>query len=338
MFGVVRNVSRVCNHVQLLFRSPSIGAPLVDVEGKTNQGSHHVGARHVISGQATVHVDSPDKIAQSIDPVGSAWVVPDGEVLFAFAHVDLREETYHGCVTCGKRGVAHGTVAHHSKEALMPLIRQEEIYPVAETPWAQAIEAVATAAIAKDDIVILDGVTGVIPKASPAKADDNVVGQLFVAAGKAAAAGDKLYLLPYRIVSGVDTSAGAVGDPVYLSAATAGAITLTEPTGADEIPVIVGVVLSVDASGVVRLDPGKEVRGLMKIGTVVIPSGASAPASDPTLGPNFAGGTVIATFATNPTANVSVFAAMNGNDVDIRTSGNVGADTTVNFVVYSQGL
>ena len=107
----------------------------------------------------------------------------------------------------------------------MPLIRQEEIYPVAETPWAQAIEAVATAAIAKDDIVILEGVTGVIPKASPADADNNVVGQLFVAAGKAAAAGDKLYLLPYRIVTGFDSSSAAVGDPIYLSAATAGAIT-----------------------------------------------------------------------------------------------------------------
>ncbi len=219
----------------------------------------------------------------------------------------------------------------------MPLIRQEEIYPVADTPWAQAIEAVATAAIAKNDIVILDGVTGVIPKASPADADNNVVGQLFVAAGKAAAAGDKLYLLPYRVVSDVATT-GAVGDPVYLST-TAGAFTQTKPTGADDIPVIVGVVLKVDGTaGVVRLDPGKTVRGLMKIGTVVIPSGAAAPAADPTLGANFAGGTVIATFATNPTANVSVFAAMNGNDVDIRTSGNVGADTTVNFVVYSQGL
>ena len=227
----------------------------------------------------------------------------------------------------------------------MPLIRQEEIYPVADTPWAQAIEAVATAAIAKNDIVILDGVTGVIPKASPADADNNVVGQLFVAAGKAAAAGDKLYLLPYRIVSGVDTSAGAVGDPVYLSVATAGAITLTKPTGADEIPVVVGVVLSVDASGVVRLDPGKEVRGLMKVGSLQI-SGTNASGTV-ALGANFGNGLAVATINTLSASSASTFvktAVVAGSgtltltlDAAPGTSG--GTQTTdVTYVVYSQGL
>ena len=224
----------------------------------------------------------------------------------------------------------------------MPLIRQEEIYPVADTPWAQAIEAVATAAIAKNDIVILDGVTGVIPKASPADADNNVVGQLFVAAGKAAAAGDKLYLLPYRIVSGVDTSAGAVGDPVYLSVATAGAITLTKPTGDDDIPVVVGVVLSVDASGVVRLDPGKEVRGLMKVGTANVASGDSSITV--ALGTNFAGGSAVATLkeATGSAILYVKFASIHNSTGVLTITFNAapgGSDTAkVTFVAYSQGL
>ena len=224
----------------------------------------------------------------------------------------------------------------------MPLIRQEEIYPVAETPWAQAIEAVATAAIAKDDIVILDGVTGVIPKASPAKADDNVVGQLFVAAGKAAAAGDKLYLLPYRIVSGVATT-GAVGDPVYLSAATAGAFTQTEPTGADEIPVIVGVVLSVDGTdGVVRLEPGKEVRGLKKVGSLQISGGDAS--GTVALGDNFADGLAVATINALSASSASTFvktaAVANTGTLTLTLDAAPGSGQTtdVTYVVYSAAL
>ncbi len=135
----------------------------------------------------------------------------------------------------------------------MPLIRQEEIYPVADTPWAQAIEAVATAAIVKNDIVIVDGVTGIIPKASPASSAtlSESGGQLYVAAGKAAA-GDKLYLLPSRSVSGVNTSGGNVGEPVYLS--TGGDFALSP--GVE--PRIVGTILAADATaGKVLLAPGR---------------------------------------------------------------------------------
>lgn len=226
----------------------------------------------------------------------------------------------------------------------MPLIRQEEIYPVAETPWAQAIEAVATAAIAKDDIVILDGVTGVIPKASPADADNNVVGQLFVAAGKAAAAGDKLYLLPYRIVTGFDSSSAAVGDPIYLSAATAGAITLTKPTGADDIPVVVGVVLSAATDGVVRLDPGKAPRGLVKVGTAQIagasPGGDSVTVS---LGSNFADGLAVASISalSGSAATAAVYASIDSNgDLTLASDTAPGAGQTadVTYVAYSSAL
>ena len=221
----------------------------------------------------------------------------------------------------------------------MPLIRQEEIYPVADTPWAQAIEAVATAAIAKNDIVILDGVTGVIPKASPADADNNVAGQLFVAAGKAAAAGDKLYLLPYRIVSDVATT-GAVGDPVYLSVATAGAFTQTKPTGVDDIPVVVGVVLKVDGTtGVVRLDPGKEVRGLVKVGTINVAN--SATSATAALGANFGDGRAVATMAATATNNVTVRSAAiaSNGTLTVTLSGDPGSGgVDVTFVAYSAGL
>ena len=221
----------------------------------------------------------------------------------------------------------------------MPLIRQEEIYAVGDTPWAQAIEAVATAAIAKNDIVIIDGVSGIIPKVSPADADNNVVGQLYVAAGKAAAAGDKLYILPYRVVSGVNTAAGAAGDPVYLDAATAGAITLTKPIGVDDTPVVVGVVLSADASGVVRLDPGKGVRGLSKVGTINIASGGTSNTA--ALGANFGDGRAVATMAATATNNVTVRSAAiaSNGTLTVTLSGDPGAGgVDVTYVAYSAGI
>ena len=135
----------------------------------------------------------------------------------------------------------------------MPLIRQEEIYPVAVTPFAQAIEMVATAAIAVNDIIVVDNVVGSVPKASPATSATvaGSGGMLMVAQGQASA-GDKVLAVPYRVVTSVNTSGSAVGSPVYLS--TGGDFSLT--VGVE--PRIVGVVLAVDATdGKVILNPSQ---------------------------------------------------------------------------------
>ena len=135
----------------------------------------------------------------------------------------------------------------------MPLIRQEEIYPVAVTPFAQAIEMVATAAIALNDIIVVDNVVGSLPKASPATSATvaGSGGMLMVAQGQASA-GDKVLAVPYRVVTSVNTSGSAVGNPVYLS--TGGDFSLNP--GVE--PRIVGVVLAVDATaGKVILNPSQ---------------------------------------------------------------------------------
>jgi hypothetical protein len=142
----------------------------------------------------------------------------------------------------------------------VPLIRQEEVYPAANVPYAQAIEMVATAAVALNDIVVVDGVNGSIPKASPATAATAAGsdGQLFVALG-AAALGAKFRAIPWRVVVGTSTTAvntggSTIGNPVYLS--TGGDWSLT--AGAE--PRIVGVVLTVDSSlGKILLNPGQYV-------------------------------------------------------------------------------
>ena len=135
----------------------------------------------------------------------------------------------------------------------MPLIRQEEIYPVAVTPFAQAIEMVATAAIALNDIVVVDNVVGSVPKASPATSATvaGSGGMLMVAQGQESAGG-RFLAVPYRVVTSVNTAGSAVGNPVYLS--TGGDFALTP--GVE--PRIVGLVLAVDATdGKVILNPSQ---------------------------------------------------------------------------------
>ena len=135
----------------------------------------------------------------------------------------------------------------------MPLIRQEDIYPVAVTPFAQAITMVATAAVALNDIVVVDNVVGAVPKASPASSATvgESGGMLFVAQGQATA-GEKFLAVPYRVVTSVNTAGSAIGRPVYLS--TGGDFSLS--VGVE--PRIVEVVLAVDATaGKILLNPGQ---------------------------------------------------------------------------------
>ncbi len=136
----------------------------------------------------------------------------------------------------------------------MALIQQREVYPAAVTPWASAMEMVATAAIAQYDVVIVDGASGAIPKASPASsaAPETSSTLLYVAAGRASAAGDKFFAVPWQVIQKVDTSAGSIGDPVYLG--TGGDWSLS--AGAEGR--VIGAVLASSATvGKVLLAPGQ---------------------------------------------------------------------------------
>jgi hypothetical protein len=67
-------------------------------------------------------------------------------------------------------------------------------------------------------------------------------------------------------LTGLNTNGGSVGDPVYLSAATAGSWTLTAPTGADQIVQIVGRIKVKSATvGIIAFNTVKA--DLVKIGT-----------------------------------------------------------------------
>lgn len=79
------------------------------------------------------------------------------------------------------------------------------------------------------------------------------------------------------VVTGIDTSGGSVGDPLYLSA-TAGEFTPTAPTGADQMVQRVGVIVTSHAStGSALFFPGTPI--VVKRGSSSVQPGSIVPAA-----------------------------------------------------------
>ena len=141
-------------------------------------------------------------------------------------------------------------------------IKQRQVLPGVDKALAQATKVYVAEACAANDILVATGTqNGFL---SVVKADANDItkcrGPFFVA-DFAAAVGDYVAVgLPWKLVTGVNTSAAAqVGDPVYLG--TAGAVTLgVLPTGSAALKRVlpVGRVVTVHAStGAYLLEPQK---------------------------------------------------------------------------------
>jgi len=59
------------------------------------------------------------------------------------------------------------------------------------------------------------------------------------------------------LLAGIDTSAGSLGDPVYLSDGTAGGYTLTKPTGTDKVQIVGRIAEAHASTGAIQFDlPG----------------------------------------------------------------------------------
>jgi len=223
----------------------------------------------------------------------------------------------------------------------MPLIRQEEIYPAAQYPWAQAVQMVANGAVSRNDLVAVNAVaaTGsVIPKAIAA--DSTVVlrraGVIMVATG-AAADGESFLAVPWVVLTNVDTSSGTAGAPVYLS--TGGDFTKTKPTAAGAVVVPVGSIMVVGSGttdGTVMLNPGAAMStGLVKGGQFTVASGSAT--GTVAIGSDFGGGIAVATFAEAPTSSVTIaHAAVSGGTLTVTLSGTPGGSgVKVNYIVYA---
>ena len=119
----------------------------------------------------------------------------------------------------------------------MANIKQKYIKPGRDYNYSEGVKVLATAAVAADQIVYVDGSSGPFLKVSPADCDAafpaGANGRLMIAK-HAIAAGSYGIVLPWKLVTTVDTSSGEVGDPVFLSATpgttVASNLTLTCPT------------------------------------------------------------------------------------------------------------
>jgi hypothetical protein len=121
------------------------------------------------------------------------------------------------------------------------------------------ITVYSAGALSKGDLVYISGYNAGSGKPAVTKADADFpekAAQYVVAADIAPGATGAVYA--EGVVTGIDTSgAGAVGDPLYLSA-TAGQFTATAPFGADQICQVVGTVMVKNAqTGSARFYPGK---------------------------------------------------------------------------------
>jgi len=121
-------------------------------------------------------------------------------------------------------------------------LKQRLIKPGRDFNYAEGVKVRASAAIYADQIVYVTGSEGPYLKAAPADADDaaKTVGRLMIAKHDIPVDGYGI-VLPWKLVTSLDTSTPSVGDRVYLadtiSAAAGGNLTFTAPTDAKSIVV-----------------------------------------------------------------------------------------------------
>jgi hypothetical protein len=151
--------------------------------------------------------------------------------------------------------------------AIIPSIKQSQVSAGVTKCRAQAIVVKCNVAVAQNDILCAVGwdPTNNVMTVGLGEADAilRCRGPFFVA-DYAAASGDITPVaLPWKILTGLNTSGGAVGDAVWLDAATAGGYTLGDVPGAVakadpfSLAVKVGRIIRSHAStGAILLEPG----------------------------------------------------------------------------------
>lgn len=133
-------------------------------------------------------------------------------------------------------------------------LKQRLIKPGRDFNYAEGVKVKndTGAEIAADKIVYFSGFEGPYIKVTLAQANDQTTssGRLMITK-HAIPDGGYGIALPWKLVTGVATTGGEVGGAVYLDLSSAGAFTVSIPSGADEANSIVpvGVTLTVGSSG-----------------------------------------------------------------------------------------
>jgi hypothetical protein len=105
--------------------------------------------------------------------------------------------------------------------------------------------------ISKGDAVYISGVSGATPLVAKAQANNPSTMPAFGVAGETAANNNPITIVAFGLLTGFDTSNSTfyeLNQPVYVSAATAGQLTKTPPTGESSLIQNIGFVTRVDAS------------------------------------------------------------------------------------------
>tara|TARA_R110002012_G_scaffold24499_5_gene81785 strand:- start:3139 stop:3963 length:825 start_codon:yes stop_codon:yes gene_type:complete len=133
----------------------------------------------------------------------------------------------------------------------MAKFKQEQIIPGVTKTRTNAVKVYCSEAIAAGDIISVVGMQDDFMSVAKADANGAVTlnNSLLFVADFAGGSGEYLPLaLPWKVVTGINTASGTIGDPLYLSD-TAGSVSLTGS-------IKVGTVLTVAASGTAIIAPG----------------------------------------------------------------------------------
>ena len=114
---------------------------------------------------------------------------------------------------------------------------------------AVRFKAKASVALSKGDVVYISGVSGGVPTVAKAQANSASTMPAFGVCYAAASLNAEVQIVSFGNLEGINTGTCSVGDTLFVSETTAGAITKTAPTGEANLIQNIGKVVKVDAVG-----------------------------------------------------------------------------------------
>jgi hypothetical protein len=114
---------------------------------------------------------------------------------------------------------------------------------------AVRFKAKAGVALSKGEVVYISGVSGGVPVVSKAQSNSASTMPAYGVCYAAASLNADVQIVTFGNLEGINTGSFSVGDTLFISATTAGAVTNTAPTGESNLLQNIGRVVKVDAVG-----------------------------------------------------------------------------------------
>jgi hypothetical protein len=114
---------------------------------------------------------------------------------------------------------------------------------------AVRFKAKAGVALSKGEVVYISGVSGGVPVVSKAQSNNASTMPAYGVCYASASLNAEVQIVTFGNLEGINTGSFSVGDTLFISATTAGAVTNTAPTGESNLLQNIGRVVKVDAVG-----------------------------------------------------------------------------------------